>query len=132
MPCLRRHRLATVFVALCSLLFMQLAVAGYSCPGFESRVREVAAMAQAGMPCAQEMSMALDDEQPALCKAHCEPVQAGTDHPAIVLPALAADNGLFQPLPPAAALPRRSAPQASLLARATAPPLAIRHCCFRL
>ena len=132
MPRPRRHRLATVLVALCSLLFMQLAVAGYSCPGFESRVREVAAMAQAGMPCAQDMAMALDDEQPNLCKAHCEPVQAGTDHPAIQLPALAADNGPFQPLPMAGALTRRGAPQASLLARATAPPLAIRNCCFRL
>lgn len=129
---LRRHRLFTVLFALCSLLFMQLAVAGYSCPGSESRVQEIAAMAQAGMPCADSMSMALDDEQPNLCKAHCEPVQAASDHDTVQVPALAADNGVPHAAPLAIALPPRFAPQQSLLARATAPPLAIRNCCFRL
>ena len=129
---LRRHRLFTVLFALCSLLFMQLAVAGYSCPGPESRVQEVAAMAQAGMPCADSMSMALDDEQPNLCKAHCDPVQAGTGHDAVQVPALAADNGMLHAAALSIALPQRSAPQPSLLARTTAPPLAIRNCCFRL
>ena len=34
-------------------------------------------MAQAGMSCAQEMSMAPDGEQPNLCSAHCQPTQSG-------------------------------------------------------
>lgn len=47
----RRTRLITVCLALVSLLFMQLAVASYACPGAQSsRVAEVAAMAEAGMP----------------------------------------------------------------------------------
>ena len=132
MPTIRRLRFATVLVALCSLLFMQLALAGYSCPGSESKVQDIAAMAQAGLPCAASMSVAPDDEQPNLCKAHCEPVQAGTDHPAIDLPALAMDKGAFRAVPVPVALAQRVAPQASLLARNTDPPLAIRNCCFRL
>lgn len=131
MSCLRRHRVFTVLLALCSLLFMQLAVAGYSCPGFESRVMEISAMAQAGMPCAESMSMALDDEQPNLCKAHCEPVQAGTDQTPVQVPAFAV-SAVFYAAPISIALPQRFAPQPSLLARTTAPPLAIRNCCFRL
>ena len=129
---LRRHRLITVLFALCSLLFMQLALAGYSCPGAESKVQDVAAMAQAGMPCAESMAVGLDDGQPNLCKAHCEPVQAGTDHPADHVPALAMDSGALRVMPVPVALAQRVAPQASLLTRNTDPPLAIRNCCFRL
>lgn len=130
MSSLRRHRFATVLVALVSLLFMQLALAGYSCPGVQSKVQQAAAMAQAGMPCAGSMSMAMDEEQPGLCHAHCEAGQQASDnHPlqvlAVALPAgLVFERVSLEPL-------IRNAPQASLLARATAPPLAIRNCCLR-
>lgn len=131
---LRRHRLFTVFLALCSLLFMQLAVAGYSCPGVESRMQGVEAMAQAGMPCAESMALAMatDDAQPNLCQAHCQSAQASADNPAPQVPVAAVDHGAFIMSPVAVAPPLRSAPQASLLARATAPPLAIRNCCLRI
>ena len=72
----RRNRLITVLFALVSLLFMQLAVAGYVCPGAGSRMAETAAMAEADMPCAESMSLHMDDGQPGLCHAHCQAGQA--------------------------------------------------------
>lgn len=129
MAALRRLRFATVLVALASLLFMQLALAGYSCPGVESKVRQAAAMAEAGMPCAGSMPMS-DDEQPGLCHAHCAAGQQASDNHPPQLPALAPPAGLALQRVSLEA-PIRSAPQAPLLARATAPPLAIRNCCLR-
>jgi hypothetical protein len=130
MPGLRRHRFITVLVALASLLFMQLALAGYSCPGVESKVQEAAAMAEAGMPCAASMSMSVDDEQPGLCHAHCVAGQQASDNHPLQVPAVALSAGLDVEricVEPAI----RSAPQATLLARSTAPPLTIRNCCLR-
>lgn len=129
---LRRHRIPTVLVALCSMLFMQLALAGYFCPGFEARVQEISAMAQAGMPCAQEMSMTADSEQPNLCHAQCQSVKAGADTPALQVPAALIDHSSFfdtcAQVPPR----QRMNPPTAVLARATAPPLAIRNCCWRI
>jgi hypothetical protein len=125
----RRHRLFTVLLALCSLLFMQMALAGYSCPGTASKVQEQAAMA--GMPCAESMSAVMDEAQPGLCHAHCQAVQQSSDPPQIQLPSLAPASGVAVD-PPAPTRTLRSAPLPPLLARATAPPLSIRNCCFRI
>lgn len=134
MPTLRRNRLFTVLFALCNLLFMQLAVAGYACPRVEARMQGVEAMDKAGMPCAESLALAMatDDAQPNLCQAHCQSAQASGDNPAPQVPVAAVDHGALIMSPVAIALPMRSAPQASLLARATAPPLAIRNCCLRI
>jgi hypothetical protein len=128
----RRHRLITVLFALFSLLFMQLAVASYACPGAESKMAALSAMAEAGIPCAQSMTVNMDEEQPNLCKAHCQAGQQVADKyevPApVALTALPPDFSL-----PVVALVLRGAPmQAPHLMRITAPPVAIRHCCFRL
>ena len=131
MPALRRHRFATVLLALISLLFMQLALAGYSCPGVESKVQQAAAMAEAGMPCARTMSMSMDDEQPGLCHAYGQAGQQASDNHPLQVPVVALPPGLAFERASLEA-PVRSAPQASLLARATAPPLAIRNCCLRI
>jgi hypothetical protein len=130
MPALRRHHFATVLFALINLLFMQVALAGYSCPGVETKVQQVAAMAEAGMPCAGSMSMSMDEDQPGLCHAHCVAGQQASDHQPLQVLALALPVGLVLERP-ALEPPIRSAPQASLLARATAPPLSIRNCCLR-
>lgn len=132
MPSLRRHRFLTVFIALCSLLFMQLAVAGYSCPGFGSRVQEISAMADAGMPCAQSMSMAMEEGQPALCHATCDAAQPAGDTHVLQVPAVDVDGGALRAAAIFMVLPRGISTQASLLTRATAPPLAIRNCCLRI
>ena len=128
----RRHRLFTVLFALCSFLFMQLAVAGYACPTVTSKVAEVAAMAEAGMPCAESMSLEMDDAQPHLCQAHCQSAQPSADkHELPTLPTVAAIGPTFRltgTTPVFSGMPL----QAPHLMRTTAPPLAIRNCCFRI
>lgn len=133
MPRNRRTRLITVLFALVSLLFMQLAVASYACPGAQSaRVAEVAAMAEAGMPCAETMSLRMDDEQPHLCQAHCQASQQTADKyelPAMASAALA--DIAYTPFI-APHLPEGAPAQAPLLKRTTATPLAVQLCCFRI
>ena len=131
----RRSRLFTVLVVLVSLLFMQFAVASYSCPGAASRASKMAEMTQAGMPCAEVMALGkqgMDDEQPTLCHAHCKAEQQSADTyqaPALVaLPVLAPGFTL----PSAIVVPQGAPLQAPLLMRTTAPPIAVRHCCFRI
>lgn len=58
------HRLTTFFVLL-SLLFSQLALANYVCPG-PSDTTAMVAMMVAGKPCE-----GMDQAQPTLCHQHC-------------------------------------------------------------
>jgi hypothetical protein len=129
----RRSRLFTALLALVSLLFMQLAVASYACPtALSSKVAEVAAMADSGMPCAESMSLSMDDEQPNLCQAHCQAGQQTADKyemPPLAIAALA--NSIYAPFV-AESMPVGAPFQTPLLRRATAPPLAVQHCCFRI
>jgi hypothetical protein len=138
---LRRHRLLTVLVALASLLFMQLAVAGYACPGQGAGVSQVnaqdtGATSDARMPCAESMGLpeavAIDVHQPALCHAHCQDSPQMTDGHTLQLPAAMAGAVVAYLSVPRDSPPVAGAPQAPLLARATPPPLSIRHCCFRI
>lgn len=132
MPWNRRIRLTTVLFALISLLFMQLAVAAYVCPGTASKAAEVAAMADASMPCAESMTRSRDEAQPNLCQAHCQAGQQTADRyelpPPVVLDALPADFTLAALAPLLSGAPL----QAPDLMRTTAPPVVIRHCCLRL
>ena len=132
MPCNRRTRFTTALFALISLLFMQLAVAGYVCPGTASKVAEVAAMAEAGMPCAESMTLDMDEAQPNLCQAHCQTGQQTADKyelpSPIAIGALPADFTLPAIVPVLSGAPL----QAPHLMRTTAPPVTIRNCCFRL
>lgn len=128
----RRTRLSTAIFALISLLFMQMAVAGYVCPGGESKIAAISAMAEAGMPCAQSMTVNMDEEQPNLCKAHCQAGQQVADKYELTAPVASTA------LPPDFLLPvvlpffQWALLQTPHLMRTTAPPVAIRHCCFRL
>jgi len=131
-----RKRFAIVLFALVNLLFMQLAVAAYTCPGGQSKVGgdQIAAMAQAGMPCAESLTLTMDDEQPSLCAAHCKADQQTADKHQ--MPGLASLADLASDFP----LPRVTVTvtslgvplQAPLLARTTVQSVAVRHCCFRL
>ena len=132
---LRRHRLVTVFFALVSLLFMQLAVAGYVCPneGMSGAAESNTAMAHAGMPCAESMDTAvvMDNAQPGLCQAHCQSdQQSASTYVLPVLPEMPAMTPDFSK--PGTSLVSQGVPlQAPLLLRTTAPPLSVRNCCFR-
>jgi hypothetical protein len=122
----RPSRVIAALIALCSLLFMQLAVASYACP-----MPDMAAqMAAQGMTDCSGMDM----EQPSLCQASAHPGHQSLDKPQLpqVQPFVA--SGLMITLMPAAVtFPANVAPPEDVvLARATAPPLAIRNCCFRI
>ena len=84
------------------------------------------------MPCAETMSLRMDDEQPHLCQAHYQASQLTADKyelPALASAALA--NIAYTPFI-ASAIPEGAPAQAPLLKRTTAPPLAVLHCCFRI
>ncbi len=129
MPSNRRTRLTTALFALVSLLFMQLAVASYACPAVASKV---AAMAEAGMPCAESMKLNMDDAQPNLCQAHCQADQQTADRYELPPPVAIGTQPADFTLPAMLAVSSGAPLQAPHLMRTTAPPVAIRNCCFRL
>ena len=131
---MRRHCAGTVFIAVFCLLFAQLAVAAHSCQGPAQGVQaqQVVAIAQAGMPCAEAMAMAVDDGQPGLCHAHCHGGSQAADKFAVDVPVAAPSSGVSYAVGVLPVRDLRILPQAPLLARAAAPPLAIRNCCFRI
>jgi hypothetical protein len=127
----RRFRLLTVMFSLWALLFAHTALAAYICPG-SAKAAQVADMAQAGMPCAESMSLAMDDEQPSLCHAHCQAAQQSADNYQLPILATLAELGAVLTVTFASASADAPLLQAPLLRRATAPPLAVRNCCFRI
>ena len=140
----RRTRRFTALLALVSLLFMQMAVAGYVCPGSTgagSKSYEAVKLSMAGMPCADMMATNPDDSQlqqpnqpnqPNLCRAHCQSGQQSADKYEMPSPVH------FTALPANFTLPlidsvfSGASLQAPALKRTTAPPLAVLHCCLRL
>jgi len=126
-----RNRLVCLLVAVASLFFMQLAVAGYACSG-AAKGAEMAAMVQAGMACAESMASTADDEQPELCHAHCQTEHQSADKYQVPAVATLADPGWRFSSLRAIPVPLGAPLQAPLLVRSTAPPLAVRHCCFRI
>ncbi len=128
----RRNRWLTVLVAVAALLFGQLALANYACPG-SAKATEVAQMFRAGMPCAEEMSRAMDEQQPVLCHAHCQSAQQSADSYQVPLLATLEQLGPVLTLAAAAVSGEGSAlPPRRVLPPPAGPPLAIRHCCLRI
>lgn len=106
----RLHRLTTTLLVVLSLLFSQLALAGYVCPQ-QAAPAAMTAMMEAGMPCD-----GMDPQQPALCHQHAaDPGKTfeAMKLPAASLPALV--QVLVLPLAPVAdaarALPPAAAPE---------------------
>jgi len=115
-------RSLAAILALCCMLFTQLALASYACPSWTPSP-DVAIQAGA--------CDGMDLEQPSLCAAQDQDSDQSLDKPAsppvppfvpVSLAALLAPPGVS--IPPVGAPP-------SMLARPTAPPLSIRLCCFR-
>ncbi len=128
MKVIGKKRLFTALWVLCSVLFMQLALAAYACPGIAPAVMEQTV--RADMPDCSGMDMT----QPALCHAHDQAGNQSLDKPqspdiqpfiaATLLLSIADIDMAYRP-----AAPHTDQP---LLSRATAPPHAIQHCCFRI
>jgi hypothetical protein len=102
----RASRILVALAAIACVLFTQLAVAAHGC-GDSNAI-------------------------PALCQAHCDQDSRSLDRPGVPVIAPAAATGLraapFVPVPLVSTPPVAS----QLLARTTAPPLAITLCCFRI
>lgn len=133
----RPSRLVAVFIALFSMLFMQLALASYACPGMVMESSQDKAQVS---PFTDNTSMpgceGMDQEQPGLCHAHAqgEWSKQSLDKPSMpdvqvftpagmVLVVEVADFTMAMP---------QTAPASRLLSHTTAPPIAIRNCCFRI
>jgi hypothetical protein len=129
----RPHRVLTALIALFGMLFMQLAVAAYSCPGLQGGGMDASAMLADDAPSMPDCEPS-GASQPALCHAHCQGDTPSLDKPQVqtFTPAVV----LFWPVPaaiePVLARPQVHPEASSLLQRTTAPPIAIRHCCFRI
>jgi hypothetical protein len=125
----RSLRAFAAFFAVFAVLFAQLAVSAYACPG-EDGMRAVMAMDEAP-PCEQHPS---PEARTPLCLAHCQQADQSLDHRTVPMPALALVALPSSWLAPRAILPASAPPgdQPSLLVRPTGPPIAVRHCCFRI
>ena len=112
-----------------AVLFSQLAVSAYACPGADSMARAAVAP-QDAPPCHEQP---VDKPATPLCQAHCQQGDQSSDARAASLPAVA-----FVALPSSGTLAtplhdvRVIEAQPSLLDRPTGPPLSVRHCCFRI
>lgn len=134
MKLFRPSRFVAALITLFSMLFMQLAVAGYACPELKidlvSQSVTMSTDAGGGMPGCADM----DAEQSSLCDALDQSVSQSLDRPELprVQPFIAVALPLaFDAFPPAYR-PIAALPDSFLLARITAPPLSIRNCCFRI
>jgi hypothetical protein len=118
-----------VWMTVVSILFMQFAVAAYSCPA----PNPVLATASAGM-CADMDTVKMDPANSALCTQHCQPDKASLDkaEAPMVAPLLVLGILLALLIETVSRLPLFSFRNFTHLQRATAPPLSIRHCCFRI
>ena len=127
----RRTRCFTVLFALWAMLGAQFALAGYACEA-ASQAAAVAEMVEAGLPCAQHMAQASDEEQPGLCHGHCQ--TDGQSAATFELPVLANSLQLGAVLLVAMAPAETRARHAALESPPPErwPPLAIRHCCWRI
>ena len=122
----RPSRFLAALVTLFCLLFTQLAVAAYACPGVGAMT---VAASSGSMPGCTDMDM----PQPGLCAAHCEAGHQSLDTPGAphVQPFVAGALALVLSGDSVQTAPA-AAPHTDSLTRTTAPPLIIRNCCFRI
>ncbi|MYM97780.1 hypothetical protein [Duganella vulcania] len=126
----RFTRLLTAIVALFSMLYMQLAVASYVCPGVPAGSQD-GPVAMVDMPDCQDM----DAAQPQLCHLHAngEPAKQSLDNSASDVPPFVPSALILElQLVDAVLLPDAASYRPVALTRTTAPPVAIRNCCFRI
>ena len=130
----RSSRYVTVLFALASLLFAQLAIAWYACPGDEigNLTTSIAMSDESGQIMRGCEGMDLD--QPGLCHAHGQLGNQSFDKPDFphVQPFIAAGLTVVLNDVETASKPVPVLSDALLLTRTTAPPIAVRNCCFRI
>ncbi len=119
------------------LLFAQLAVAAYACPGLAAKAPAAAlasadAAADAEMPDCDDMVGAMDPESANLCAEHCKQGKQSDQAPTLTVP-VGMLTALYTTTPtqPGKAPPRPAAATLSALVAAS-PPHAILHCVYRI
>ena len=130
-----------------ALLFAQMAVAAYACPGLASTIASsepaatqsqsqsesiVAAPARSTeqpLEC-DDMSGSMDPSFANLCAEHCRHGQQSDKTPTVSVPAAVLMALYSAPLPLQAAMP--SHPAAAPMSAAASPPHTILHCVFRI
>jgi hypothetical protein len=119
------------------MLFMQLAAASCTCTGMAMESESASAF----MPDAADQTImagceGMDKEQPSFCHAHAfgEATKQSLDNPEFpsVQPFVPAGLMLALQVIVIASAPATPPRASILLTRTTAPPIAIRHCCFRI
>ncbi len=127
-------RVIVAFVTLFSLLFMQLAIAAYACPVMalgSDEGRALVVMSSAMPGCA-----GMDAKQPTLCQAASqnELAKQSLDKPPgpDVQAFIAATLVLAVQIGPLPTNQTCNTLDFATLRRATSPPIAILHCCFRI
>lgn len=131
----RPSRFLSTLVALFGMLFMQLAVASYACPDLNlaQERQELSATIDMAM---QEMASCTgkDLAQPNLCHAHSHAGEQSLDKPQTPSAQSFVAVGLASPFYPAGLAHRGTTVPSDIprLSHATAPPMAIRNCCFRI
>ena len=134
----RPTRLLTIFVAILSMLFMQHAAAAYLCPGAPLAGSNPAVSMHAVMTAMPDMPgcTGMDMDQSTLCHvySHGDAARQTLDkvHGADLPPFVAIIVPLLWMLVDAPILQEIRPPPDVTLARSTAPPITIRHCCFRI
>ena len=128
----RPSRVLAAIITIFSLLFTQLALASYACPGLNPAKPAMVATGTADMPGCTSMNM--ETPQPGLCHSHCEAGNqtADTAQAPLVQPFVAAELTVVLSVAESVAPSHASQPEGVLLKRSTAPPLSIRNCCFRI
>lgn len=130
----RPSRLIAALIVLVSMLFMQLAVAGYACPSFDAGQIDESMSMPMGSDQAMSGCVGVDKEQPGLCHANDQAGNQSLDRPSAphVQPFMAATLTLVFQNIEIVDHSNDVQPNSLLLVRSTAPPLSIRNCCFRI
>lgn len=143
----RPSRLIAACVMLFSMLFMQLAVAAYACPGGAMQDEQMEQAKTENNQDMHEVFMAEhnsvadmagctseDTVQPNLCQAYDHTGHQSLDKPNVPAVSSFIPTTLLLALVTAdsSKLSQSFEPQSQKLTRTTAPPLSIQHCCFRL
>jgi hypothetical protein len=130
----RRHRILTALIALFGMVVMQLAVAAYACPGLQGQGSEQAMVEDAAPMQSMPGCDQPDPAKPALCHAHCLDGKSSLDKPQtpVASPAAVIVTAILPPFEPLLPAPSSGTQPEFALRRITSPPIAIRHCCFRI
>lgn len=129
----RSTRFVAAVIAVISLLFTQLAMASYACPGATTPARMTMAVADNGMS-GMDHCIGMDKAQPTLCHAHIHSDPQSLNKPDLptVLPFLVIGPILSVVLLDHGVAPRDVFTTIPSLSHATEPTIAVRHCCFRI